>query len=389
MEWWKGKIMNPDVVIIGAGIVGCSCAYYLSKLGVKVHLVDKGQVGSGASKAGMLHIVTWEEPEIHLKLAAHSKKLYAELSQQLPMDINFRTCGSIAIVEKPESMAGFSETIQRLKGFGVSAVLLSGAELVKMEPNISSDVAGGGFFPDDAQVNPLYTTLALARAAREAGAVIEPFNEVTGFELTEDKSSVNAVLTVQGRIPTKSVVLCAGSWCGEVGKLAGVNIPIQPRKGTLVVTSPVPEAMFNCKVLLAAGYMDSVKSGASSGISIAANIQQTKNGNLVIGSSRQFSGFDKSVDPKVVASMLKRCLRFFPILADVTVIRTWAGFRPYTPDLLPIISPLEQLKGMYIAAGHEGIGITEGPITGKLISQLVTGQAVEFPIDELNISRFN
>jgi sarcosine oxidase subunit beta len=380
--------MNPDVVIIGAGIVGCSCAFYLSQLGVKVHLVDKGPVGSGASKAGMLHIVTWEEPEIHLKLAAHSKKLYEQLSQQLPMDINFRTTGSIAIVEKPESMAGFSQTIQNLQGFGVKAVLLSGADLVKMEPNITPDVAGGGFFPDDAQVNPLYATLALSRAAREAGAIIDPFNEVIGFELTADKNRVTAVLTAHGRIPTNSVVICAGAWSGEIGQLAGLDIPIKPRKGTLVVTSPVQEDMINCKVVLAAGYMDSVKSGAGSGVSVAANIQQTRNGNLVIGSSRQFSGFDRSVDPMVVASMLKRCLRFFPVLADVSVIRTWAGFRPYTPDLLPIISPVEQISGMYIGAGHEGIGITEGPITGKLISQMITGQATEFPIHELNFSRF-
>jgi sarcosine oxidase subunit beta len=134
--------------------------------------------------------------------------------------------------------------------------------------------------------------------------------------------------------------------------------------------------------------MDSVKSGTGSGVSIAANIQQTKNGNLVIGSSRQFSGFDKSVDPMVVARMLKRCLRFFPILSDVSAIRTWSGFRPYTPDLLPIISPVEQISGMYIGAGHEGIGITEGPITGKLISQMITGQATEIPTNEISFSRF-
>jgi glycine/D-amino acid oxidase-like deaminating enzyme len=91
--------MNSDVVIIGAGIVGCLCAFYLSQLGGKFHLVDKGPVESGASKAGMLHIVTREEPEIHLKLAAHSKKKYEQLSPQLPMDINFRITGSIAIVE--------------------------------------------------------------------------------------------------------------------------------------------------------------------------------------------------------------------------------------------------------------------------------------------------
>jgi len=380
--------MNPDVVIIGGGIVGCSCAYYLSQMGVKVHLVDKGSVGSGASKAGMMHIVTWEEPEIHLKLAKRSKELYKQLSQELMIDINYRETGSIAIVEKPESMGTFGEMVQHLNTLGVKGHMVTGPELVKMEPNIAPDVAGGAYFDDDGQVNPLYACLALTQAARQCGAVIDPFNEVTGFELNPEKNAVSAVLTKNGRIPTKAVVIAAGAWSGEIGRMLGLMIPIKPRKGTLVVTVPVPEDLINCKVILAAGYMDSVKAGASSGVAVAANVQQAKNGNLLLGSSRQFVGFDGSVDPMVVASMLQRCLRFFPALAEISAIRTWAGFRPYTPDLLPIISPVDQVAGLYIAAGHEGIGITEGPVTGKVISQLITGQPTDVPLDELQFSRF-
>jgi glycine/D-amino acid oxidase-like deaminating enzyme len=380
--------MNPDVVVIGAGIVGASCAYYLSGLGLKVHLVEKGPVGTGASKAGMMHVVTWEEPEIHLKLAQKSKALYQQLSQELPVDINFRSTGSIAIVETPESMASFTRTIQHLHTLGVKANLMSGSELIHLEPNIAADVAGGAFFEDDAQVNPLYATLALARAAQANGAVIDPFNEVIGFELNPEKNAVHSVLTTRGRISTRAVVIAAGAWSYEIGCMAGLNIPIQPRKGTLVVTVPVPDDLIRCKVILAAGYMDSVKNGAAEGVAVAANVQQAKNGNLVLGSSRQFAGFDRSVDPRVVALMLKRCLRFFPMLADISAIRTWTGFRPYTPDLLPIISPVETIQGMFIAAGHEGIGITEGPITGKLISQLVSGQPTDLPLDELKFSRF-
>lgn len=380
--------MNPDVVIIGGGIVGCSCAYYLSQMGVKVHLVDKGAVGSGASKAGMMHIVTWEEPEIHLKLARRSKELYKQLSQELMIDINYRETGSIAIVEKPESMGTFGEMVTHLNTLGVKGHMVTGPELVKMEPNIAPDVAGGAYFDDDGQVNPLYACLALTQAARQCGAVIDPFNEVTGFELNPEKNAVGAVLTKNGRIPTKAVVIAAGAWSGEIGRMLGLMIPIKPRKGTLVVTVPVPDDLINCKVILAAGYMDSVKAGASSGVAVAANVQQAKNGNLLLGSSRQFVGFDGSVDPMVVASMLQRCLRFFPALAEISAIRTWAGFRPYTPDLLPIISPVEQVAGLYIAAGHEGIGITEGPVTGKVISQLITGRPTDVPLDELQFSRF-
>jgi D-hydroxyproline dehydrogenase subunit beta len=380
--------INPDVVIIGAGIIGCSCAYYLSQAGVKVHLVDRGPLGSGASKAGMMHVVTWEEPEIHLKLSARSKDLYQQLSQQLPMDINYRPTGSIAIVEKPDSMDSFTRTIQRLTTLGVRAALLSPADLVEMEPCIASDVAGGVFFPDDAQVNPLYATLALAQAASSAGAILDLNNEVTGFELSTGEDRLNAVQTVHGRISSNIAILCAGAWSAGLGRMVGLDIPIKPRKGILLVTAPVSDALLHCKVILAAGYMDSLKNGVSGEVAVAPNIQQAQNGNLVLGSCRQFVGFDTSVDPRVAARMLQRCLRFFPFLANVPVIRTWAGFRPYTPDLLPIISPVEQISGMYIAAGHEGIGITEAPVTGKLVSQMITGQQPEISINELSFSRF-
>lgn len=379
----------PDVIIIGGGIVGCACAYYLTQAGVRVHLLERGALGSGASKAGMTHIVTWEEPEIHLLLSRESKRLYQELSQVLPVDIQYRETGSIAIVEQPERMTAFGETVRRLQAGGVKCQILSPDELIAMEPRIAADVGGGAYFEDDAQVNPLYTTQALARAAQERGAVIETFCEAIGIECSPNQQRVTAVQTPQGRIPAGNVVIATGAWSGQLAKSINLEVPILPRKGTLVVTAPLPEDYFSCKIVLAAGYMDSVREGASSGVAVAANVQQVKNGNLILGSSRQFVGFDASVDPAVVSSMMKRNLRFFPDLANMTAIRTWAGFRPYTPDLLPIISAVDGIEGLYIAAGHEGIGITEAPITGKLISQLITRETTDIPMGDLSFSRFN
>ncbi len=380
--------MNPDVVIVGGGIAGTSCAYFLARAGLKPHLVEKGPLGSGASRAGMSHVVSWEEPEIHLELGRHSNVLYEELAQTLPLDIEYRHTGSIAIVEEPEKMADMRQLVQRLQAWGLTCQMLSSQDMRELEPNISANVAGGAFFNEDSQVNPLYATRALAQAAVQMGAVIEPFNEVTGFEFSPGRQAVTAVLTQKGRIATGAVVIAAGAWSGLVGKLAALDVPVFPRKGILIITVPVPRDFLHTKIILAAGYMDSVKSGSGSGISVAANVQQMANGNLLLGSSRQMVGFDTSVDPKVVATMIQRNLRFFPGLASISALRTWAGFRPYTPDLLPIISPVEHLGGMFLACGHEGIGITEGPITGKLISQLVTGQKTDIAIEQLAFSRF-
>jgi glycine/D-amino acid oxidase-like deaminating enzyme len=379
----------PEVVIIGGGIIGCSCAYYLSRAGVKVHLVEKGPIGSGASKAGMSHVVTWEEPEIHLDLSLRSDRLYQELSQELPIDIQYRKTASIAIVEKPDGLAAMQGLVERLGKRGMRCRMLSHADLRELEPNLAPDLAGGALFEEDAQVNPLFATQSLAAAARTCGAVIQTSSEVTGVEVAPGGGSVSAVVTDKSRIPTRCVVIAAGAWTGLIGKLAGIEIPVSPRKGTLVVTGRVPEnSVMNHKTVFSSGYMDTVAQGADSGIAVAANLQQTVNGNLLLGSSRQFVGFDNAVDPQVVSLVISRCLRFFPSLAKITALRTWTGFRPYTPDLLPIISPVESVSGLYIAAGHEGIGITEGPITGKLISQMITGQDLAINIDKLSFSRF-
>jgi glycine/D-amino acid oxidase-like deaminating enzyme len=377
-----------DVVVIGGGIVGNSCAYYLTKAGLKVHLIEKGPMGCGASKAGMMHVVSWEEPDIHLRLGRASLKLYKELNQELKIPIEFRETGSIAILENEGQFNSFTEKVERLQNWGVKCRILDNACITEMEPNIAPDIYGGVFFEEDGQVSPLYATLALAQASREKGAAIESFCEATGFEFNNEKDAITAVLTDKGRIPAGAVVIASGAWSGMVGEFAGLNIPVQPRKGNLAVTVPVPDDIVNCKVVLAASYMDTVHSGGSTGVSIAANIQQAGNGNLVLGSSRQFIGFDAEVDPMVISRMLKQCLRFYPILKDISVIRTWSGFRPYTPDLLPIISSVEGIRGMYLATGHEGIGITEGPITGKLITQMITGQPLEFPLDAVSFSRF-
>jgi glycine/D-amino acid oxidase-like deaminating enzyme len=379
-----------DVVVIGAGIVGSSCAYYLTKAGLRVHLVEKGSFGCGASKAGMMHIVSWEEPEVHLRLGKEGQKLYHELSQELPVDIDYRKTGSIAFLETEQQFQKFGETIKRLQAWGIDCELLSIQDLLKIEPHVAPDIAGGAYFKDCGQVSPLYATLALVQASRDRGAVTDSFCEVTGFEMNSAKNKISAVITSKGRIPTNAVVIAAGAWSSMVGELAGLNIPIQPRRGNLAVTVPVPDNIMNIKVLLAASYMDTVHSGGSSnGLAVAANIQQAGNGNLVLGSSRQFIGFDREVDPMVIAKMMDQNLRYFPVLKDVSVIRTWVGFRPYTPDLLPIISPVDSIDGMYIASGHEGIGITEGPITGKLITQMITNQTLEFPLDAVSFSRFN
>lgn len=378
--------MLPDVVVIGGGMVGCSCAYYLARAGLRVHLVEKRSVGAGASKTCMSHIVTWKQPEIHMRLSRASNRLFQELAEELPTDIEYRRTGSLAIVEESSAMEAFGESVRSLQELGLDCSLVHAAELLEMEPNVARSAAGAGFFSEDAQVNPLYATHGLALGAAQRGAVLQPFAEVTGIELAGNHQAVVAVLTTRGRIATNCVVNAAGAWAADIARMVGLHIPVEPRKGHLIATAPMPDRFMNCKIVLSAGYMASLK--ADSDLSLCANVQQVRNGNLLLGSSRQFAGFDTSVDPEVIELMVAHCLALFPALAAAEAIRSWAGLRPFTPDLLPIIGPVETVQGFYMACGHEGIGITEGPITGKLISQIVTGQVPDIPLEELEYSRF-
>jgi glycine/D-amino acid oxidase-like deaminating enzyme len=379
--------MQPDVVVIGGGIVGCACMHYLSQAGLGVRLLERGALGSGASRAGMSHVVTWEEPVANLELARASQRLYEILAGELSPMIEYRRTGSLAVVESPEGLPAMAAMIARLQQWGLDCQLLNAQDLRRLEPGLAPDLAGGAFFPGDGMVNPLLTTAALARAALARGAIISTHTEVTGFEFNPGTNRLSAVLTRGERIPTGGAIIAAGAWTAPLAELLGAVMPIQPRKGNLIVTAPVPPDLLRCKVILSAGYMDSVHGGGS-GVAVAANIQQVSNGNLLLGSSRQFAGFDLQVDPLVVSEIIRRCVRFFPALSGVSAVRMWAGLRPYTPDLLPVIGPLPVVSNVYIAAGHEGIGITEGPITGKLISQMIIGETPDLAVERFSPDRF-
>lgn len=373
-----------DVVVIGGGIIGTSCAYYLAKSGFDVTLIEKGSLCEEASKACQGHLFLWELPAINIQLAKHSKRLYQQLADELDIDFELRPTGSMTIADDEAGMETLRGTLAQLRQAGVTCELLSREEFLKREPHVSPHIAGGAYFPEDAQVNPLLTTIALAEGAKALGAKICINTEVTGLSIGND-SQIQAVETNNGTIHADYVVNAAGAWSAGVAKFAGVDLPVVPRKGNLMIVEQAPDTLMNCKIIIASGYLDTLTSGNKT--AVAANIQQTKEGNLLLGSSREFAGFDKEVDPDVITQIAKRCLHYFPCLAGMHAIRSWAGLRPYSPDMIPIISDTH-IKGFYVASGHEGVGITMGPITGLLITQMIRNEQTLLPVEPLSIKRF-
>lgn len=374
--------MHPDVVIVGGGIIGACCAYYLSGAGIHVELFDRGSISSGTSGATQCGIGHVNEGVGH-ELTIVSNRLYRDAARELPIDIELNIQGNTYVALTTQEMARLEHTAERLRGMPIRCDLLDCKQLREIEAHITPPAVGGLYFPDDGTVQSILATIGFALGAEQRGAVLRPFTEVTGIDVVGD--AVRAVRTPHRRIPTKSVVIAAGVWSGSVGRMAGIDVPIVPRKGQLVVVEPSPPLINT--YLLDAGYSDAVADNDAD-TAIAMAIGQTRSGTFLLGSSRQFVGFDRLVDPYVIRSILQRCIAFVPCLARLNAIRTYAGLRPCSPDLQPIIGAVDSVESLYVATGHEGGGITMGPVTGLLMAQLITGRSPDIDISDLALSRF-
>lgn len=363
---------RADVVVIGGGIVGAACAYYLSVTGLDVHLVERSFPASGTSRACDSLILLWDKSRgAELTLGQASASLWAELAEALDFDFEYALNGTILLAESDAGLDAGRVTAEAMQAVGVRAELLDSLGLKALEPNLAPDVAGGVFFPDDAQIDARRATLALLSAARRQGLTLHTDAEAVAIRRTANGDRrVSGVVTQAGEIATGTVVCAAGVWSNHVARLVGVELPIRPRKGHILVTAKVPGFIHH--PLLEGGYVSTVQSAVED-LQVAFVAEMTASGTLLLGSSRQFVGFDRSVSLAVVQAIAARAARFLPSLANVGVIRSYAGLRPWSPDHLPLIGPLAVIPGFYLAAGHEGAGIGLAPITGRLIADWVTG----------------
>ncbi len=218
-------------------------------------------------------------------------------------------------------------------------------------------------------MNARLATRALLDAALRRGAVIDAGLAVTGLRLGAG-GRVAAVTTTAGDIGAEVVVCAAGVWSGEITRSVGVNLPIRPRKGEILVTSRVPGLLRH--PLLESSYTASVQSAAAAtGVALVA--EMTAGDTLLLGSTRQFAGFDRTVSTAALHAIAARAMRFLPALARASVIRGYAGLRPWSPDHMPLVGPVAAVPGLYLATGHEGAGICLAPVTGQMIAGWIAG----------------
>ena len=355
-----------DVVVVGAGIVGAAVARELAVRGVAVALLDRGAVSGGTTGLGEGNVLCSDKdvgPE--LDLARAGLALYGELEARLGDEARIRRKGALIVHPEADTWAGEAERVARV---GIpEARLLDAAAVRALEPELTGEVCGASFFPDDLQCDPRAIARALVREAAAAGADVREGVEVTAV------SPPAVVLRNGERVRAESVVIAAGPWSRGLAEGAGLALPLEPRKGQLVrLAAPAP-GLIRHKVV-DGSYLRSVLSSGS-GLEVSTVVETTWEGDVLVGSSRERRGFDTSVDAAVSEAMIDRAARLFTRVAALPVAAAWAGLRPWLPDHLPAIGPSRAVPGLWLATGHEGAGVALGPVTGRLVAQLVFGEA--------------
>jgi len=374
------------VIIIGGGVIGSSIAYHLAKRKIKAVLLERDNLASGASKAcdGLVFLQS-KKPGVHLELALASKKKFDHLKEELDFDIEYKNHGGMVIIENEQELQAMKRFVKKQQDIGLNVSLLDTDQSRKMEPALSEKILGSTFSPLDGQVNPMLLTYAFIRAAKKLEAKVLTHVEITGIKLKSGK--VRSIITTKGQITTDTIVNATGADAESIGRLVDLNIPIKPRRGQILVTEAAPQ--FLGRGLLSAGYIAAKFDPAlakTHGVGIS--MDQTSSGNLLLGSTREFVGFDKRTTYEGITNILRNTSKIIPRLKNMHIIRSFAGLRPYTPDGLPILGKIQDIEGFIMAAGHEGDGMALSPITGELIAELIDTGKTRISLDPFRLERF-
>ncbi|MFJ4364421.1 NAD(P)/FAD-dependent oxidoreductase [Streptomyces chartreusis] len=374
--------LTCDVVVVGAGMVGAACALYAARAGLDVILVDRGPVAGGTTGAGEGNLlVSDKEPGPELDLALLSGRLWGELAAQFGAAVEYEAKGGVVVASSPDGLAALERFADGQRAAGVVAAPVEGDALYALEPHLAPGLPGGVHYPQDCQVMP---ALAAAHLARGSGARLFTGRTVTDV-LRTPAGAVRGVRTNMGDIHAPAVVNAAGTWGGELAALAGVPLPVLPRRGFVLVTEPLPRKVRH--KVYAADYVADVASD-SAALQTSPVVEGTAAGPILIGASRERVGFDRTFSLPVARALAADATRLFPFLTDVRAMRAYLGFRPYMPDHLPAVGPDPRVPGLHHACGHEGAGIGLATGTGHLIAQALTEKTPDLDLTPFRPDRF-
>jgi len=362
-----------DVAIVGAGIVGAACADAFAERGLRVVVVDRDVVGGGATAAGMGHIVVMDDSDAQFALTNYSQRLWQQLMPELPDDVEYQQPGTIWVAADEEEMAEVFRKRDYYQKRGVAVDVLDHQQLQEAEPNLREGLAGGLLVGGDGVLYPPCAARFLMTRAQQHGAKLKLGAAVT--QIAEQKVR----LSDHQEILAEIVVNAAGANAADLTPA----IAIKKRKGHLVITDRYPGFLRHQLVEL--GYLKSAHSVSRD--SVAFNVQPRSTGQILIGSSRQYGAEHKEVDHSMLASMIRRAEEYMPALGMMSAVRVWAGFRAATPDKLPLIGPCPGYRSLWLATGHEGLGITTSLGTARILVDQLTGSRTAIAVEPYLPSR--
>jgi len=412
---------REDVLIIGGGVIGVCAAYYLVERGARVTLVEQGEIAAGCSygNAGLVvpsHCVPLANPDaltsglrwmlnpespfyikprldrdlmawlLRFSLAARpgpmrraipmlrelgrlSRSLYAELAALDGLNFGFTLTGALHIFKTQAGYRSAAEEVHLLREHGLAAELLDAAQVRAKEPAVQPAIVGGVCYPHDAHLDPAAFVRGLARLSEKKGVRLQTSTEVLGFEISG--RSVTSVKTTRGDFHPGQVVLAAGSWSPGVARDLRLNLPIQPAKGYSVTVKRPPTCP---AVPLLLG---------------EARVAVTPLGEtLRFAGTLELAGLDLSINRRRVAAVMRAAREYLTGMAELETVEIWRGLRPCTPDGLPLLGRPSAFENLIVAAGHAMIGMSLGPVTGKLVSQLACGESPAIDLKPMRVERF-
>lgn len=362
--------MSTEIVVAGAGIVGAAVAAALADAGANVTIVEQAQVGGGATAAGMGHLVVMDDSEAQFALTKYSRDLWQSLLGELPREVEYDPAGTLWVAADEEELQACRQKQSYFNDRRVVSEVLDERALAEAEPNLAPGMAGGLLVPGDSVIYAPCAAKWLLDYAREAGAKL-----LRGAVEAFDAGGVQ----VSGKRLACDLAICA---LGTAASRFFPALPLKPRKGHLVITDRYPG--FVRHQLVELGYLKSAHTHATE--SVAFNVQPRKTGQVLIGSSREYEQTGGEINDDLLRQMMRRAVHYMPRLAQLNIVRMWTGFRAATPDKLPLIGLVR--PGLYLATGHEGLGITTSLGTARLLVDQILQRPTDIPVAPYLPSRF-
>ena len=366
---------KANVVVIGGGVVGCSIAYNLALQGISdVVLIEKSFLASGSTGRCGAGVRQQWGTKMNCLLAQKSMEILENMNDILhtKRDIELKQKGYLLLAYTEKEMNQFKKNVELQNSLGIASKIITPAQAREIVPYLNTEkLLGGAFYEKDGHANPFLVTNAYAQAAISLGAEVNTYTEVVSIK--RNGSKIEGVQTSKGFISTDTVIDAAGGYSKEIGKMAGVDIPVYPQRHQILVTDPVDEVL---------GPMV---------MSFSYNIycQQSPQGSFIMGYGDPTEPRDYNINSswRFLEEMAEKAVWLLPPLKNLRVVRQWSGLYTMTEDRQPLICKADEAENFYMACGFSGHGFMIAPMVGKLISEMVLGKKLSVDI-ELNYKRF-